>query len=64
MCIGEQFAWLEATTVLAELGRTWRLHIHDAPLVVGRSSMTLRPNGLAGDDIAPKIVICPKDLLD
>jgi cytochrome P450 len=45
MCIGEQFAWLEATTVLAELGRTWRLHIHDAPLVAGRSSMTLRPNG-------------------
>ena len=45
MCIGEQFAWLEATTVLAELGRTWRLHIHNAPLVAGRSSMTLRPNG-------------------
>jgi cytochrome P450 len=44
MCIGEQFAWLEATTVLAELGRTWRLRIHDAPLVAGRSSMTLRPN--------------------
>jgi cytochrome P450 len=45
MCIGEQFAWLEATTVLAELGRTWRIRIHDAPLVAGRSSMTLRPNG-------------------
>jgi cytochrome P450 len=45
MCIGEQFAWLEATTVLAELGRTWRVRIHDAPLVAGRSSMTLRPYG-------------------
>ena len=46
MCIGEQFASLEATTVLAELGRAWRLHIHDTPLVAGRSSMTLRPSGL------------------
>jgi cytochrome P450 len=45
MCIGEQFAWSEAATVLAELGRTWRLRVHDAPLVAGRSSMTLRPKG-------------------
>jgi cytochrome P450 len=45
MCIGEQFAWSEAATVLAELGRTWRIRIHDAPLAAGRSSMTLRPNG-------------------
>ena len=45
MCIGEQFAWSEATTMLAELGRTWRIHVHDAPLAAGRSSMTLRPNG-------------------
>jgi cytochrome P450 len=45
MCIGEQFAWSEAATMLAELGRTWRLHVPDAPLAAGRSSMTLRPNG-------------------
>jgi cytochrome P450 len=45
MCIGEQFAWSEAATMLAELGCTWRIHIHDAPVNVGRSSMTLRPNG-------------------
>jgi cytochrome P450 len=45
MCIGEQFAWSEAATMLAELGRTWRIHVHDAPLYAGRSSMTLRPNG-------------------
>jgi cytochrome P450 len=44
-CIGEQFAWSEAATMLAELGRAWRLHVHDAPLAVGPSSMTLRPNG-------------------
>jgi len=46
MCIGEQFAWSEAATVLAELGRTWRLTVPDAPLAAGPSSMTLRPNGL------------------
>ena len=45
MCIGEQFAWSEAATVLAELGRSWRIRVHDAPLAAGRSSMTLRPNG-------------------
>jgi cytochrome P450 len=45
MCIGEQFAWAEAATMLAELGRSWRLRVHDTPLAVGRSSMTLRPNG-------------------
>jgi cytochrome P450 len=45
MCIGEQFAWSEATTMLAELGRTWHVRVHDAPLAAGRSSMTLRPKG-------------------
>ena len=52
MCIGEQFAWSEATTMLAELGRTWRLRVHDAPLAAGRSSMTLRPKrSRARDDV-------------
>jgi cytochrome P450 len=46
MCIGEQFAWSEAATMLAEIGRTWRIRVHDAPLTAGRSSMTLRPRGL------------------
>ena len=45
MCIGEQFAWSEAASMLAELGRTWRLRVYDTPLAAGRSSMTLRPNG-------------------
>lgn len=45
MCIGEQFAWSEAATMLAVLGRAWRIRVHDAPLRAGRSSMTLRPNG-------------------
>ncbi len=43
MCIGEQFAWTEAATMLAELGRSWRIRVHPPPLVAGRSSMTLRP---------------------
>jgi cytochrome P450 len=43
MCIGEQFAWAEAAMVLAELGRTWRIHLISAPLTPGPSSMTLRP---------------------
>ena len=45
MCIGEQFAWSEAVTMLAVLGRSWHLHVHDAPLSAGPSSMTLRPDG-------------------
>jgi cytochrome P450 len=45
MCIGEQFAWSEAATMLAQLGRTWRIRVPDAPLTAGRSSMTLRPGG-------------------
>jgi cytochrome P450 len=46
MCIGEQFAWAEAATVLAELGRTWRIHVTGTPLSPGPSSMTLRPKDL------------------
>jgi cytochrome P450 len=45
MCIGEQFAWTEAATMLAELGRTWRVGVPVAPQP-GPSSMTLRPRGL------------------
>ena len=45
MCIGEQFAWVEAATMLAELGRRWRIRAHETPLAAGPSSMTLRPNG-------------------
>lgn len=44
-CIGEQFAWTEAATMLAVLGRSWRFRLPDAPLTVGPASMTLRPVG-------------------
>jgi hypothetical protein len=40
MCIGEQFAWSEAATTPAELGRAWRIRVHNAPLAAGRSSAT------------------------
>jgi cytochrome P450 len=43
MCIGEQFAWSEAAIMLAELGRSWRIHVTTTPLRPGPSSMTLRP---------------------
>ena len=43
-CIGEQFAWAEATLVLATLARRWRLDLEgDVPDTVG--SVTLRPTG-------------------
>jgi cytochrome P450 len=45
MCIGEQFAWSEAATMLAVLGQTWRVGVQHAPLSAGPSSMTLRPSG-------------------
>jgi cytochrome P450 len=48
MCIGEQFAWSEAAIMLAELGRTWRIHVTATPLRPGPSSMTLRPKGPVG----------------
>jgi hypothetical protein len=41
--VGEQFAGAEAARMLAELGRTWRIHLTGAPLQPGPSSMTLRP---------------------
>lgn len=45
MCIGEQFAWVETVAVLAELGRSWRLHLPGMRPIPGPSSMTLRPRG-------------------
>ena len=61
MCIGEQFAWSEAATMLAEMGQTWRLRVHDAPLTAGPLLDDLaagRPG--AGDDRAADVVIWPE----
>ena len=48
MCIGEQFARVEAVVMLAELGRSWQVRVSDPPPVPGPSSMTLRPQGAVG----------------
>lgn len=44
-CIGEQFAWVEATLVLATIGRSWRLERADSGPVGMAPGVTLRPSG-------------------
>ena len=44
ICVGEQFAWMEATLLLATLARRWRLHV-DGPDPVLEPIITLRPRG-------------------
>ena len=43
-CIGEQFAWVEGTLVLATIARRWRLSLAAAP-PAPHGSVTLRPSG-------------------
>ena len=43
-CIGEQFAWVEGTLVLATLAQRWRLALAAAP-PAPHGSVTLRPSG-------------------
>ncbi|HEU4698300.1 MAG TPA: cytochrome P450 [Gemmatimonadales bacterium] len=43
ICIGEQFAWMEATLVLATLARRWRLRLAPDAQVALLPSITLRP---------------------
>jgi cytochrome P450 len=46
-CIGEQFAWAEATTVLAVLAARWRLVGRPGHVVVPQYAVTMRPgNGV------------------
>ncbi|MHB1223664.1 MAG: cytochrome P450 [Gemmatimonadaceae bacterium] len=45
MCVGEQFAWMEATLVLATIARRWRLR-HESPHAPEpEPQITLRPRG-------------------
>lgn len=44
ICVGEQFAWMEAMLVLATLARRWRLHV-DGPDPELEPIITLRPKG-------------------
>lgn len=43
VCIGEQFAWMEGTLVLAEIARRWRLRHDPAHQVALQPVITLRP---------------------
>jgi cytochrome P450 len=42
-CIGESFAWMEGTLVLATIARRWRLRLVPGHPVVPQALMTLRP---------------------
>lgn len=44
-CIGEQFAWMEGTLVLATIASRWRLVATNAGDVQPQATITLRPRG-------------------
>lgn len=44
ICVGEQFAWMEAILVLATLAQRWRLHV-DGPDPAPDAIITMRPAG-------------------
>jgi cytochrome P450 len=43
ICIGEQFAWTEATLVIATLARRWRLWLSPKQRIAVQPRITLRP---------------------
>jgi cytochrome P450 len=44
-CIGEGFAWTEATLILAALAKDWRPRLVPGPCVEAQPRITLRPGG-------------------
>ncbi|MCB9744185.1 MAG: cytochrome P450 [Alphaproteobacteria bacterium] len=44
-CIGEAFAWMEGTLVLASLARAWRPRLAEGHVVERETLFTLRPKG-------------------
>jgi cytochrome P450 len=44
VCIGENFAWMEAILVLATLAQEWRLRLIPGQHIVPQPRITLRPN--------------------
>jgi cytochrome P450 len=42
-CIGEAFAWMEATLILATLAQRWRMELLDRPPIDVQPTITLRP---------------------
>jgi cytochrome P450 len=43
VCIGERFAWMEGTLLLAALGQRWRLRLEPGHRVETHARITLRP---------------------
>jgi cytochrome P450 len=43
MCVGEHFAWMEGTLVLATLAQRWKLRYESAEAPVLEPLVTLRP---------------------
>ncbi len=43
VCIGERFAWMEGTLILAALGQRWRLRLEPGHRVETQARITLRP---------------------
>ncbi len=43
VCIGERFAWMEGTLILAAIGQRWRLRLEPGHRVETQARITLRP---------------------
>lgn len=43
VCIGERFAWMEGTLILAAIGQRWRLRLESGHRVETHARITLRP---------------------
>ena len=43
VCIGERFAWMEGTLILAAIGQRWRLRLEPGHRVETHARITLRP---------------------
>jgi cytochrome P450 len=43
VCIGERFAWMEGTLLLAAIGQRWRLRLEPGHRVENQARITLRP---------------------
>jgi cytochrome P450 len=53
MCVGEGFAWLEATLVLRTLAQRWRFVPADDAEVTLQPVITLRPKGAVRMRVEP-----------
>ena len=54
ICIGEQFAWIETTLVLATLASRWTARVAPGTVVRPRGAVTLRPAGGIAATVHPR----------